>query len=33
VNIEVDVMAKYSEKAKAEADGGITIERLIAEGF
>src|SRR6266404_1119449 len=26
VNIEVDVMAKYAEKAKVEAEGGITIE-------
>jgi riboflavin synthase len=33
VNIEVDVMAKYAEKAKAEVAGGITIERLISEGF
>jgi riboflavin synthase len=35
VNIEVDVMAKYAEKiSKSESNsGGITIERLLAEGF
>jgi riboflavin synthase len=33
VNIEVDVMAKYAQKVKVEGAGGITIERLIAEGF
>jgi len=33
VNIEVDVMAKYAEKAKVETERGITIERLISEGF
>jgi riboflavin synthase len=33
VNIELDVLAKYAEKAKAEVAGGITIETLIAEGF
>lgn len=34
VNIEVDVMAKYAEKmSRGESAGGITIERLVAEGF
>ena len=35
VNIEVDVMAKYAEKMLKGESGtsGITIERLVAEGF
>ena len=34
LNIEVDVLAKYAEKmAKGESAGGITIERLVLEGF
>ena len=34
LNIEVDVLAKYAEKmAKGESSGGITIERLVLEGF
>ncbi|HYX69758.1 MAG TPA: riboflavin synthase [Terriglobales bacterium] len=35
VNLEADVLAKYAEKMLAgeEAPGGVTLERLVAEGF
>ncbi len=35
VNIEVDILAKYAEKMlKGEAAaGGVTVERLLSEGF
>ena len=34
VNIEVDVLAKYAEKMQsAKASSGVTLERLLAEGF
>lgn len=34
VNVEVDVIAKYAEKMlQGEAAGGVTVERLISEGF
>jgi len=35
VNVEVDVLAKYAEKMLKGEDvpGGITLERLISEGF
>ena len=35
VNIEVDVMAKYAEKVRsgAASSSGITLERLLSEGF
>lgn len=35
VNLEADVLAKYAEKMLAgeEAPGGVSLERLISEGF
>jgi riboflavin synthase len=34
VNLEVDLIAKYVEKLmKGDADSGITVERLVSEGF
>jgi riboflavin synthase len=35
VNLEADVLAKYAEKMLKgeEAPGGVTLERLISEGF
>jgi riboflavin synthase len=34
LNIEVDVLAKYAEKRRAsDEQSGITVERLISEGF
>ena len=34
VNIEVDVLAKYAERLlAAKPDSGLTLDRLIAEGF
>jgi riboflavin synthase len=34
VNIEVDVLAKYAEKiALGKSEDGITVERLLREGF
>ncbi len=34
VNLEVDLVAKYVEKmVRGEEQGGLTVERLMAEGF
>jgi riboflavin synthase len=34
VNVEVDVIAKYTEKMlRGEAESGVTLERLVSEGF
>lgn len=33
VNIEVDILAKYAEKAKARRDGKLTVEELARRGF
>lgn len=34
VNIEVDVLAKYAEKMQsASTESGVTVERLLSEGF